>query len=70
MYISTWPQIRTGSRVNIAKVSAMRPSVEFSTGTRPKSACPWWTSSNTAAMVPTGTNWTLLPKRCMAARWL
>ena len=56
--------------MNISSVSATRPSVEFSTGTSPKSDCLRWTSSNTAAMLPTGTNSTLWPKRWMAARWL
>ena len=38
----------------MSRVSATRPSVEFSIGTRPKSASPRLTSSKTAAMVPTG----------------
>ena len=40
-------------RMNMSSVSATRPSVEFSTGTTPKSTWPRLTSSNTAAMLPT-----------------
>ena len=56
--------------MNMSRVSATRPSLEFSTGTTPKSTCPRFTSSNTAAMLPTGINSTACPKRSTAARWL
>ena len=42
----------------------------FSIGTTPNSVWPRSTSSNTAAIVPTGTSSALWPKRSIAARWL
>ena len=45
-----------GRRMNMSSVSATRPSVEFCKGTTPKSACPRFTSSKTAAMLPTRMN--------------
>ena len=59
-------QLHTGTAI----VSLTRPSVEFSIGTTPNSAWPRSTSSNTAAIVPTGKSSALSPKRSIAARWL
>ena len=59
-----------GMRMNMSSVSAMRPSVEFSSGTTPKSACLRFTSSNTAAIDPVRMYSTDSPNRSRAARWL
>ena len=59
-----------GRRMNMSSVSATRPSVEFSSGTTPKSTWPRLTSSKTAAMLPTAHESTAWPKRSTAARWL
>ena len=55
---------------NMSKVSATLPSVEFSTGTTPKSQWPRFTSSKTVAMLPTPTKSTAWPNRSIAAKWL
>ena len=46
------------------------PSVEFSTGTTPKSAPPRTTSSNTPAIVPTGTVRADSPNWRFTAMWV
>ncbi len=60
----------SGNRMNMSSVSAMRPSVEFSSGTTPKSACLRVTSSNTAAMLAVRLYTDASPNRSIAARWL
>ena len=66
----TSAQIFTGSLDRLSSVSAIRPSVEFSSGTTPKWEWPAATSSKAAEMLATGTKSTELPNRCSAARWL
>ena len=56
--------------MNMSSVSETPPSVEFSSGTTPKSTWLRLTSSKTEAMLPTRMNSTAEPKRSTAARWL
>ena len=50
--------------MNMSSVSATRPSVEFSSGTRPNWTWRRLTSSKTAAIEPTGTCSTAFAKFC------
>ena len=54
----------------MSRVSAIRPSVEFSSGTIPNWTWRRFTSSNTAAIEPTGTCSTDSPNLATEARWL
>ena len=54
----------------MSSVSAIRPSVEFSSGTIPNWTCRRLTSSKTAAIEPTGTCSTPSPNLATEARWL
>jgi hypothetical protein len=54
----------------MSRVSVIRPSVEFSSGTMPNWTCRRLTSSKTAVIEPTGTPSTALPNLATQARWL
>ncbi len=62
MRSSTSPQIFSGEVRKRSSVWFTEPSVEFSTGTTPKSACPASTSWNTSSIEASGSARTEWPK--------
>ena len=61
------PMITSGVSISKSSVSVTEPSVEFSTGTTPKSARAVSSAANTAAIEACATNSALEPKRIRAA---
>ena len=59
--------ITSGVSISKSSVSLTEPSVEFSTGTTPKSARSFSSAWNTAAIEACGSNAALAPKRLRAA---
>ena len=66
---STSPQIRSGEPNKLSSVWLTEPSVEFSTGTTPKSASPASTSWNTSSTEDNASARTECPKCLSVAVW-